>query len=155
MKKHRCFFPAAQSGAAKALALTLVAGNLGCAYLATYTWSIDVEVWFQSDPHDQVYGERWAFGAIFQLGLYIWTFYSMFVVFALIPDPESVGVRYPGDDDMTALLIPGAFKSEEVDGGGGGSGGAKKQGGVAPSRGRTGRYGRERDPRPQTLDPRP
>ena len=27
-----------------------------------YKWGLKVEVWFQSDPHDAVYGKRWGEG---------------------------------------------------------------------------------------------
>ena len=100
MRKHQCFFPEAVSFTARgardgrAAALILVA-----AWTATYAYDLRVEVWFQSDPHDAVYGGRWAYGALYQMGLYAWTFFTMAVAFALVPEPTTMGVRYPGEDD--------------------------------------------------------
>lgn len=147
MKKHSCFFPSARSFNAKAAALTGVVVIVACSCLAAFAWELEVEVWYQSDPHDSVYGARWAYGALFQLGLYSWTFFAMTVAFALVPEPEAVGVKYPGEDDdrghtaASPLLAGGGEK--DVEGGGGGGGGELKK--KVKQQRRAGRYGHEID----------
>ena len=135
MKKHACFFPEARGGAGAACAAAGAAAVVGAALVATYRYNLRVEYWFQSDPHDAAYGAYWAYGALFQLILYAWTFFAMAIAFALIPGPVSVGVRYPGEDDdgETAglLSVHRGVSSEMVKN--------KK------STRRVGRYGRERD----------
>ena len=100
MRKHACFFPSAKTPVAKAMAVAALVFNVGCALMASYTYGMRVEVWFQSDPHDEVYGTRWAYGALYQLCLYAWTFFTMMTVFALIPEPEAVGVVYAGEETL-------------------------------------------------------
>ena len=133
MKKHECFFPEAYASTrAAACACVGAAVVVGAALVATYKYNLRVEYWFQSDPHDAVYGAYRAYGFLFQLILYVWTFFSMAVAFALIPGPRAAGVSYPGEDDdgETAGLLGGIDAN-----------GAAK---TKPAR-RIGRYGRERD----------
>jgi fucose 4-O-acetylase-like acetyltransferase len=134
MKKHKCFFPEAKTVFAKTLTVGGLVVVLGAALVATYKYNLRVEYWFQSDPHDAVYGEYWAYGCLFQLALYAWTFFSMAVAFALIPGPRAVGVRYPGEEDdgeTAGLLMGSGSLSANV---------VKNK-----STRRVGRYGRERD----------
>lgn len=133
MRKHRCFFPEAVSFTARALATASLAIILGAAWAATYAWDMRVEVWFQSDPHDAVYDGRWAYGALYQLGLYAWTFFTMAVAFALVPEPTTMGVKYPGEDDAAES----AGLLGDVSGGG--------DAGKRRAARRAGRYGKERD----------
>ena len=140
------------------LSLSLRSSYFAAAFIASYTKPMKVEVWFQSDPHDQIYGDRWAYGALYQLGLYAWTFFSMCVAFALVPEPEEIGVKYPGEDDNEhqPLMGGGGGGGKMVDeeggpggGGGGGYGGApgvvaRRPAAAARPR-RVGKYGKECD----------
>lgn len=126
MRKHRCFFPSAETASSRALACAALALIAGCAAVASLHFDMPVEVWFQSDPHSDVYGRWWMYGAFFQLGLYAWTFSAMVPVFALIPEPSAVGVRYVGDE---ALPLKGDVEGGEA----------------PPPAGSRGMYGRERD----------
>lgn len=135
MKKHACFFPEARGFLAKTFSTFLLAVIFLTALTATYGYDLNVEYWFQSDPHDAVYGENWGYGAVFQLALYAWTFFAMTVVFALVPEPTSIGVSYPGHDDdggETAGLISSAASKDP-------------QGKKSKAVRRVGRYGKERD----------
>jgi len=138
MKKHRCFFPEARSATQKTLAYAALACNLLAAVVASLVFDMRVEVWFQSDPHDEVYGKRWAWGPVFQLGLYVWTFFTMAIAFALVPEPERAGVVYPGEDDQgeSAGLLGDASAA---------AGGADNKPANKARTRRAGRYGRERD----------
>lgn len=131
MKKHGCFFPEARGVASKLFSATMLVVIFTSAYVATYTYDLKVEYWFQSDPHDVVYGEYWAYGWMFQLCLYLWTFFTMTVAFSLVPEPGSIGIIYPGEDDLgeTAGLLADASLH------------GKKSKAVR----RIGRYGKERD----------
>ena len=133
MRKHQCFFPEAVSFTARALAAASAALILVAAWTATYAYDLRVEVWFQSDPHDAVYGGRWAYGALYQMGLYAWTFFTMAVAFALVPEPTTMGVRYPGEDDAaeSAGLLGDVSEG--------------RQAGKRRAARRAGRYGKERD----------
>ena len=120
---------------AKTFSTFLLAVIFLTALTATYGYDLNVEYWFQSDPHDAVYGENWGYGAVFQLALYAWTFFAMTVVFALVPEPTSIGVSYPGHDDdggETAGLISSAASKDP-------------QGKKSKAVRRVGRYGKERD----------
>ena len=133
MRKHQCFFPEAVSFTARALATASAALILVAAWTATYAYDLRVEVWFQSDPHDAIYGGRWAYGALYQMGLYAWTFFTMAVAFALVPEPTTMGVRYPGEDDAaeSAGLLGDVSEG--------------RQAGKRRAARRAGRYGKERD----------
>ena len=133
MRKHQCFFPEAVSFTARALATASAALILVAAWTATYAYDLRVEVWFQSDPHDAVYGGRWPYGALYQMGLYAWTFFTMAVAFALVPEPTTMGVRYPGEDDAaeSAGLLGDVSEG--------------RQAGKRRAARRAGRYGKERD----------
>jgi fucose 4-O-acetylase-like acetyltransferase len=133
MRKHRCFFPSAKTPLTKAMAVAALIFNVGCALMASFTYGMRVEVWFQSDPHDEVYGSDWAYGALYQLCLYAWTFFTMMTVFALIPEPEQVGVKYESIEETLPL------KGADVEGA---PASASKPQSAASSRGK---YGKERD----------
>ena len=133
MRKHRCFFPSAKTPLTKAMAVAALVFNVGCALMASFTYGMRVEVWFQSDPHDEVYGSDWAYGALYQLCLYAWTFFTMMTVFALIPEPEQVGVKYESIEETLPL------KGADVEGA---PAAASKPQSAASSRGN---YGKERD----------
>ena len=64
MKERRRFFPYAKSIRMKLVVLLAIIFLVGAAIFATQQ-GIPVEIWFQSDPYDTVYGEYSLMGAYF------------------------------------------------------------------------------------------
>jgi len=93
MKERRRFFPYAKSIQMKLAVLLAIIHLVGAAIFATQQ-GIPVEIWFQSDPYDTVYGEYSNYGGLFQLACYTWSSIAMVLFFALIPPPSTCGVQY-------------------------------------------------------------
>jgi len=92
MKRYGCFFPYASSVSGK------VAAHLSLAFIIVVGFISEVKhlplkVWFQSDPHADVFLQYRQYGGLFQLCCYLWTMCTMITAFSLIPRPADVGVK--------------------------------------------------------------
>jgi len=113
--KERRFFPYAKSIQMKLVVLLAIIFLVGAAIFATQQ-GIPVEIWFQSDPYDTVYGEYSLYGGLFQLACYTWTSIAMVLFFALIPPPSTCGVQYyDAVETETADVQTTTPDEEEVD----------------------------------------
>ena len=110
MKEKQCFFPYAKSIQMKLAALITIIPLVGAAIFATQQ-GIPVDIWFQSDTYDTVYGEYSLYGGLFQFACYTWTSIAIVLFFAVIPPPSICGVQYYNAVD-TETTTP---DEEEVD----------------------------------------
>ena len=92
MKEKQYFFPYAKSIRMKLVVLLAIILLVGAAIFATQQ-GILVEIWFQSDPYDKVYGDS-LYGGLFQLACYTWSSIAMVLFFSMIPPSSSCGVQY-------------------------------------------------------------